>query len=62
MDGTTFQQHPPVLANTDADTAVTAALPTPVLAQYVRITPTSWKDGISMRAGLVVQQGCADIN
>eukprot|EP00961_Rhodomonas_salina_P292009 3932535-Rhodomonas_salina.1 len=48
--------------NTDRNTLVTNAFNKPVLAYYVRIYPLTWRQQSSMRAGLLLQDGCLDVD
>eukprot|EP00961_Rhodomonas_salina_P231425 3125867-Rhodomonas_salina.1 len=46
--------------NTDSNTEVSTLFAGPVQARYVRIYPQQWVTYMSMRAGVILQAGCAD--
>eukprot|EP00961_Rhodomonas_salina_P181406 2448652-Rhodomonas_salina.1 len=48
--------------NTDEDTLVSTLFAGQVQARYVRIYPQTWYGYMSMRAGVLLQLGCADVD
>eukprot|EP00961_Rhodomonas_salina_P013192 177453-Rhodomonas_salina.1 len=63
LDGTTWTDVNGGYAfpgNTDRNTQLSTFFAGPVEARYVRIYPQQWINWMSMRAGVILQAGCAD--